>query len=72
MATEGDDQMTDHTTDNPLLRVRTLNGRAQVFVRIDGHNYEIGGIMVVKIDEIQPSEMLMVQIEARLGGLGTE
>jgi hypothetical protein len=64
--------MTDYTTDNPLLRVRSLNGRAQVFVRIDGRDHEIGGIMVVKIDEIQPSEMLTVQIAARLGGLGAE
>lgn len=55
-----------------MLRVKTVNGAAEVYVRIDGRDYEIEGISRLKIDQTKPSRLLTVHISATPLSLGSE
>ena len=53
-----------------MLRVRTVQGEVQVFVRIEGRDHVICGVTAVEIGEIQLEELLSARLNVLLGGLG--
>ena len=56
--------------DLPMLRIRTVEGRFQVFVNIEGKDHVIGGVTSASIDDIYPDNILGAQLDVYLGGLG--
>lgn len=56
--------------DDPLLRIRTVDGEPQLFVRINGRDHVIGGVVSIDPQEASANSILTAKFEAAIGGWG--